>query len=143
MDKKRDLRRLKHAELTTFREQAVRQVQSGISVGAVRKGMGVSRSALFGWLARYRNGGWDALGAGKRGGRKPKLDGDKLQWIYATVVERSWTAEASLCLVDDRAGGGSNSETLWDQVEPVERHACAPTAWLVSPEAIATGVSTG
>jgi transposase len=88
MDKKRDLRRLKHAELTTFREQAVRQVQSGISVGAVRKGMGVSRSALFGWLARYRNGGWDALGAGKRGGRKPKLDGDKLQWIYATVVDK-------------------------------------------------------
>jgi transposase len=88
MDKKRDLRRLKHAELTTFREQAVRQVQSGISVGAVRKGMGVSRSALFGWLARYRNGGWDALGAGKRGGRKPKLDGDKLKWIYATVVDK-------------------------------------------------------
>ncbi len=79
---------MKHAELTTFREQAVRQVQSGISVGAVRKGMGVSRSALFGWLARYRNGGWDALGAGKRGGRKPKLDGDKLKWIYATVVDK-------------------------------------------------------
>lgn len=88
MDKKRDLRRLKHAELTIFREQAVQQVQSGISVGAVRKGMGVSRSALFGWLARYRNGGWDALGAGKRGGRRPKLDGDKLQWIYATVVDK-------------------------------------------------------
>jgi len=88
MEKKTDLRRLKHTELTVFREQAIKQIQSGVSVGEVCKGMGVSRAALFGWLARYRNGGWGALDAGKRGGRKPKLDGEKLQWIYTTIVDK-------------------------------------------------------
>lgn len=88
MEKKTDLRRLKHTELTVFREQAIKQVQSGVSIKEVCKGMGVSRAALFGWLARYRNGGWGALDAGKRGGRKPKLDGEKLQWIYSTVVDK-------------------------------------------------------
>ncbi len=88
MEKKTDLRRLKHSELTVFREQAMKRIQSGVTVEEVCKGMGVSRAALFGWLARYRNGGWGALDARKRGGRKPKLDGDKLKWIYATVVDK-------------------------------------------------------
>jgi len=88
MEKKTDLRRLKHTELTVFREQAMKRIQAGVKVEEVCKGMGVSRSALFGWLARYRNGGWDSLDAGKRGGRRPKLDGDKLKWIYETVVDK-------------------------------------------------------
>jgi transposase len=88
MEKKTDLRRLKHSELTVFREQAMKRIQSGVTVEEVCKGMGVSRSALFGWLARYRNGGWGALYAGKRGGRRPKLDGDKLKWIYGAVVDK-------------------------------------------------------
>ncbi len=88
MEKKTDLRRLKHTELTVFREQALKQIQSGVKVEEVCKGMGVSRSALFGWLSRYRNGGWSALDAGKRGGRRAKLDGEKLKWIYETVVDK-------------------------------------------------------
>jgi len=57
MEKKTGLRRLKHSELTVFREQAMKRIQSGVSVEEVCKGMGVSRSALFGRLARYRNAG--------------------------------------------------------------------------------------
>jgi len=83
-----DLRRLTHKELTEFRRQAVSRVQSGVPVRVVCEGMGVSRAALFGWLARYRSGGWSALEAGKRGGRKPKLSVEQLRWVYETVVEK-------------------------------------------------------
>ena len=52
----------------------------------VVRSMGVSRRALFHWLALYRSGGWDALDAGKRGGRKPKLDAKAIEWLYRTLT---------------------------------------------------------
>jgi transposase len=83
-----DLRRLTHEELTEFRKQGVAAVQEGASVEEVCRGMGICRAALFGWLARYRSGGWDALRAGKRGGRKPKLDAAAMRWVYDLVTGR-------------------------------------------------------
>lgn len=53
----------------------------------VAKVLGVQKSTLFGWLARYRQGGWAALDARKRGGRPPKLTGKMMQWIYDTVAK--------------------------------------------------------
>jgi len=88
MERRTDLRRLSHKELTEFRHQAVGRVQAGTPVRVVCEGMGVSRAALFGWLALYRSGGWDALKAGKRGGRKPKLDGRQIEWLYETISNR-------------------------------------------------------
>jgi transposase len=41
---------------------------------------------VYSWLARYRAGGWSALNARKRGGRRPRLDADALAWIYKTVT---------------------------------------------------------
>lgn len=86
MAKKTDLRRLTHQELTQFRRQAVTQVQEGVPIMDVVRSMGVSRTALFHWLALYRAGGWDALDAGKRGGRKPKLDAKAIEWLYHTLT---------------------------------------------------------
>ena len=86
MAKKTDLRRLTHQELTQFRRQAVAQVQEGVPIMDVVRSMGVSRTALFHWLALYRAGGWDALDAGKRGGRKPKLDAKAIEWLYRTLT---------------------------------------------------------
>ncbi len=86
MAKKTDLRRLTHQELTQFRRQAVAQVQEGVPIMDVVRSMGVSRTALFHWLALYRAGGWDALDAGKRGGRKPKLDAKAIEWLYHTLT---------------------------------------------------------
>lgn len=93
MAKKTDLRRLTHRELTQFRRQAVAQIQAGVPVEEVRQGLGVSRTALFHWLALYRAGGWAALEAGKRGGRKPKLDARAIEWLYRTLTRdapRQW-----------------------------------------------------
>jgi transposase len=41
---------------------------------------------MYNWISLYSHGGWQALDAKKRGGRKPKLDGPALKCIYQTVT---------------------------------------------------------
>jgi len=70
---KQDARRLTHKELTDLRQRAIHAVQTGESPEVVARVMAVSRQALYGWLARYRQGGWDALDARKRVGGRGSL----------------------------------------------------------------------
>lgn len=63
-------------------------MQEGQSPEIVAKALGINRVTIYGWLSRYRHGGWGALDAQKRGGRPPKLDGKALRWIYQTVTEK-------------------------------------------------------
>src|ERR1700722_8368309 len=110
--RKDDARRLDHATLEAMRERAVRGVQNGESPEVVARVIGVNRSAIYGWLAQYRRGGWGALRAKPLFGRPPKLDGRKLQWIYDTVTQKSplqlkfafalWTREMVATLIKDR-----------------------------------------
>ena len=105
---------MSHKELTEFRRQAVIRVQAGTPVRVVCEGMGVSRAALFGWLALYRAGGWDALKAGKRGGRKPKLNAKQVEWLYETITKHDprqlnfpfalWTLKMVGGLIERRFG---------------------------------------
>ena len=83
---KTDARRLKHGELTELRKRAVAAVQKGESPEVLARAFGVTRAAMYGWLARYRAGGWGALDARKRGGRPPKLGPKQVQWIYQAVT---------------------------------------------------------
>jgi transposase len=82
-----DARRLKHNELTELRKRGVSAVQDGQHAVLAAKVLGIQKSTLFGWLARYRRGGWTALDAHKRGGRPPKLTAKMLRWIYETVMK--------------------------------------------------------
>ncbi|MDD4059448.1 MAG: IS630 family transposase [Kiritimatiellae bacterium] len=84
--KSQDARNLSHDKLTELRRRAVTAVQNGESPEDVARVMVVNRASVYGWLALYRNGGWDNLDAKKRGGRKPKLDAKALRWIYQTVT---------------------------------------------------------
>lgn len=87
--KKNDARRLDHKTLTELRKRAVSSVQEGQSPEIVAKALCINRVTIYGWLARYRNGGWHALEARKRGGRPPKLDAKAMQWIYQTVTMKN------------------------------------------------------
>jgi len=87
--KKNDARRLNHKTLTELRKRAISSVQDGESPEVVARALGINRVTIYGWLARYRDGGWGALDARKRGGRPPKLDGKALRWIYRTVTRKN------------------------------------------------------
>jgi transposase len=83
---KKDARRLDHRTLTELRKRAVLSVQEGQSPATVARALGVTRAAMYGWLALYRQSGWSGLDARKRGGRPRKLDGKALAWVYDTVT---------------------------------------------------------
>ncbi len=55
-------------------------------VHVVARVYNIPRRTVFAWLARYRNGGWDALKEGSRRGRPRKLSGDDMQWVYEAVT---------------------------------------------------------
>lgn len=84
-----DARKLDYRMLTELRRRGVASVQKGQSPEVVAKALGINRVTLYGWLSRYRGGGWGALDARKRGGRRPKLDAKAMRWIYQTVTEKN------------------------------------------------------
>lgn len=72
--------------MTELRMRGIKAVQNGESPEVVANVLGINRTTIYDWLALYRGGGWDALKAHKRGGRKPKLNGKMLRWIFTTVT---------------------------------------------------------
>jgi len=58
-----DGRKLDHKTLEQLRIRAVRQVEQGAHPEDVAAGLGMTRAAVYGWLAKYREGGLEALKA--------------------------------------------------------------------------------
>src|ERR671911_80086 len=81
-----DGRKLDHKTLEQLRLRAVRQIEQGTHPEDVAAGLGMTRAAVYGWLAKYREGGLAALKARPVPGRPPKLSGAQLQRIYTLVV---------------------------------------------------------
>jgi len=110
----RDARKLKHEELTELRKRGVTAVQNGESPEDVARILGISRVTIYNWLALYRAGGWDALDARKRGGRKPKLDAEAMEWLYKAITNKTpeqyrfpfvlWTSKLVGKLIKERFG---------------------------------------
>ncbi|MGE5763390.1 MAG: helix-turn-helix domain-containing protein, partial [Mycobacterium leprae] len=46
-----------HKTLETLRVRAVQQIENGARVEDVAETLGLARSTVFGWVAKYREGG--------------------------------------------------------------------------------------
>jgi transposase len=81
-----DGRKLDHKTLEQLRIRAVRQIEQGAHPEEIAAALGMTKAAVYGWLAKYREGGLEALKARPVPGRPPKLSGAQLQRIYTLVV---------------------------------------------------------
>ena len=87
--KESDGRKINRKALEAIRIRAVKRVEAGESPEVVIAALGFTRPRIYEWLAKYREGGIDALRAKPISGRPPKLEGKNLKWIYKTVVEKN------------------------------------------------------
>ena len=81
-----DGRKLDHRTLEALRLRAVRQVQAGEHPAVVAKALGMTRAAVYAWLAQARQGGLEALRAKPVPGRPPTLSGAQCKRVYELVV---------------------------------------------------------
>lgn len=83
-----DGRALSHETLEAIRIRAVQQVEAGQSPESVIQALGFSRPRIYEWIARYREGGVDALKAKAIAGRPPRLTGRQMQWLYTAIASK-------------------------------------------------------
>jgi transposase len=81
-----DGRKLDHKTLEVLRIRAVGQVGEGAHPEDVAAALGLHRKTVYGWLAKYREGGKDALAARPVPGRPPKLGGQQMARLYGLIV---------------------------------------------------------
>jgi transposase len=76
---------------TELRNQKRRDVVEAIvirrePVHLVRRIYDIPERTIFDWLSWYRSGGWDALKERVRSGRRRKLTGENMRWVYQAVT---------------------------------------------------------
>jgi len=81
-----DGRKLDHTTLEVLRLRAVDQVAAGAHPEDVADTLGMHRKTVYGWVAKLRDGGREALKAKPVPGRPPKLDGAQLRRVYQLVA---------------------------------------------------------
>jgi transposase len=81
-----DGRKLDHKTLEVLRLRAVEQVEKGAHPERVAETLGLHRKTVYGWLAKFRAGGREALRAKPVPGRVPLLSADQLRTLYALIA---------------------------------------------------------
>ena len=81
-----DGRKLDHKTLEQLRIRAVGQIEQGAHPEDIAQALGMTRAAVYSWLAKYRQGGLEALRAKPVPGRPPTLSGAQLARLYQLVV---------------------------------------------------------
>ena len=80
-----DGRKLDHHALQVLRQQAIKAVREGQSVAGVAAAYGLNISTIFRWLAKFADGGQNALLAKPIPGRPPKVSAEEMRWIAGAV----------------------------------------------------------
>ena len=86
---KMDGRKLNHKTREEIRIRAVKQVEAGESPEVVIKALGFHRSCIYQWLAKYREGGIEALKTRQIPGRPVKLNGSQLKKMFDIVTSKN------------------------------------------------------
>jgi len=84
-----DGRKLDHATLQAMRMQAVKAVKNGEDAKSVAAAYGMNVRTIFRWVALFAEGGQKALQAKPIPGRPPRLSGEQLAWLAATVRDHT------------------------------------------------------
>jgi transposase len=109
-----DGRSLAHDELERIRRRAVRRMMAGESAAEVAKSVGMSRSAVFAWKAKYLASGDAGLAAKPIPGRPPKMTEQQRNELYILIrdtgpgahgfVPALWTRDLVRQLIEARFG---------------------------------------
>jgi len=86
---KLDGRKLDHKTREAIRIRAVQMVAAGESPEVVVKALGFSRGRIYEWLARYQEGGIDALRFKGIPGKRPKLSGSDLRKLARIITDKN------------------------------------------------------
>ena len=98
-----DGRKLDHKTLEQLRIRAVGQIEQGAHPDDIAQALGMTRAAVYSWLAKYRQGGLEALRAKPVPGRPPTLSGAQLARLYHPGGgQRPPPAALRVCAVDPR-----------------------------------------
>jgi transposase len=81
-----DGRKLDHKTLEVLRMRAIERVAAGAHPEEVAVTMGFHKNTVYGWLARAREGGKDALKAKAVPGRPPRLNATQISKLYGFIV---------------------------------------------------------
>ena len=84
-----DGRKISHEAREEIRIRAVRRVEAGESPEDVIRALGFNRSAIYNWLARYREAGLEGLRYKKIPGKRPKLSGAQIRLVYEWVTQKN------------------------------------------------------
>jgi transposase len=143
-----DGRKLDHATLETIRIRAVQAVESGERVEDVARAIGMARGTVFGWVAKYREGGLGALKAKPVPGKPPKLNAAQLGRLYALVAGSDprqlqfefalWTREMIRELIRREFGVRLSVVSVGRLLKKLGLSAQRPLrrAWQADPEAV-------
>jgi transposase len=109
-----DGRKLDHHTLQVMRQQAIKAVREGRTATSVAAAFGLNVRTVFTWLAKFSEGGEEALLAKPIPGRPPKVSDEEMRWIAQAVRDHTpqqfelkyglWTLPLIAKLIDRQFG---------------------------------------
>lgn len=149
-----DGRKLDHKTLEVLRLRAVDQIAAGAHPEELAATWGLHAKTVYGWVAKYRSGGRDALKAKPVPGRPPKLSARQLRRVYDLVVGSDplqlqfefalWTRDMVRELIRREFGVALSAVTVGRTLKALGLSAQKPLyrAWQADPEAVAAWKQT-